>query len=370
MGSGEQISSARLRAQADTTIALDGSLTVRDVVGLGATLGTDPTTAPRLTVRATSSSAAVPSQIWQDADGNARTAVDASGRVGVGTTAPAASLSVHGTFLTKLTGQVRGRAGDTVITGLGTAFEDELVQGSTLSIPSLDTPPTAFRVVKVTSPTELVVDKAPEALFFTQQDAYTDAPLLSVRDGLGTEWLSLNSAGTLQLGNGTVSISGTGVVTATQFVGLGAVATGIVAMWSGTVSTIPTGWALCDGQDGRPDLRSRFVVGAGSEYQPTQSGPADVHAHPVAPPAGSFQTSTAGSHTHKFPPQWTQQTFGMFAATYTGLRTNGADPQNVTVQSDGAHAHAVGVAINPFTSGSSAGQNRPAWYALAYIIKL
>jgi microcystin-dependent protein len=37
---------------------------------------------------------------------------------------------------------------------------------------------------------------------------------------------------------------------------------GIIVMWSGQISTIPQGWVLCDGSNGTPDLRSRFIVGA------------------------------------------------------------------------------------------------------------
>ena len=38
---------------------------------------------------------------------------------------------------------------------------------------------------------------------------------------------------------------------------------GGIIMWSGAATNVPTGWALCDGQNGTPDLRGRFVLGAG-----------------------------------------------------------------------------------------------------------
>lgn len=38
-------------------------------------------------------------------------------------------------------------------------------------------------------------------------------------------------------------------------------------MWSGTSDAIPTGWVLCNGENGTPDLRNRFIVGAGDEYE-------------------------------------------------------------------------------------------------------
>ena len=47
--------------------------------------------------------------------------------------------------------------------------------------------------------------------------------------------------------------------------GGGNVAIGTIAMWSGTVSSIPTGWQLCDGTNGSPDLRNKFVIGAADD---------------------------------------------------------------------------------------------------------
>lgn len=41
---------------------------------------------------------------------------------------------------------------------------------------------------------------------------------------------------------------------------------GAIIMWSGTVATIPNGFLLCDGTNGTPDLRNRFVIGAGDTY--------------------------------------------------------------------------------------------------------
>lgn len=41
---------------------------------------------------------------------------------------------------------------------------------------------------------------------------------------------------------------------------------GAIIMWSGSVATIPDGFSLCDGTNGTPDLRNRFVIGAGNTY--------------------------------------------------------------------------------------------------------
>ncbi len=43
-----------------------------------------------------------------------------------------------------------------------------------------------------------------------------------------------------------------------------AIPKGVIVMWSGSAADIPAGWALCDGNSGRPDLRGRFILGAGT----------------------------------------------------------------------------------------------------------
>jgi hypothetical protein len=47
---------------------------------------------------------------------------------------------------------------------------------------------------------------------------------------------------------------------------------GGIIMWSGSIGAIPTGYYLCDGQNGTPDLRDRFVVGAGNTYAVGNTG--------------------------------------------------------------------------------------------------
>ena len=46
----------------------------------------------------------------------------------------------------------------------------------------------------------------------------------------------------------------------------GHIVKGMIMMWSGAIDKIPSGWRLCDGTNGTPDLRDKFVAGAGSEY--------------------------------------------------------------------------------------------------------
>jgi len=47
---------------------------------------------------------------------------------------------------------------------------------------------------------------------------------------------------------------------------------GLISIWSGSTGSIPTGWVICDGSNGTPDLRSKFVIGAGSTYSVGATG--------------------------------------------------------------------------------------------------
>ena len=70
-----------------------------------------------------------------------------------------------------------------------------------------------------------------------------------------------------------------------------AVPTGFIGMWSGSASTIPTGWALCDGTNGTPNLTDRFILGAGKAYQPGATGGTATATPSVA--AGNAKTGVS-----------------------------------------------------------------------------
>ena len=67
---------------------------------------------------------------------------------------------------------------------------------------------------------------------------------------------------------------------------------GTIAMWSGSLATIPSGWKLCDGTSGTPDLRSRFIRGAPPATDPGATGGSDTHSHVMGPmtPASTVVT--------------------------------------------------------------------------------
>lgn len=59
-----------------------------------------------------------------------------------------------------------------------------------------------------------------------------------------------------------------------------AVPENVITPWSGAIANIPSGWSLCDGNNGTPDLRNKFIVGAGDTYDPDDTGGATPHDHP------------------------------------------------------------------------------------------
>ena len=58
--------------------------------------------------------------------------------------------------------------------------------------------------------------------------------------------------------------------------------------WSGSIASIPPGFVLCDGTNGTPDLRDKFIPGAGSSFAFNEVGGVSVHNHPF----------TSDSHAH------------------------------------------------------------------------
>ncbi len=54
---------------------------------------------------------------------------------------------------------------------------------------------------------------------------------------------------------------------------------GFIAIWSNSIASIPPGWTFCNGANGTPDLRDKFIVGAGSTYNPDDIGGNTTHIH-------------------------------------------------------------------------------------------
>lgn len=69
-----------------------------------------------------------------------------------------------------------------------------------------------------------------------------------------------------------------------------AVPRGLISIWSGSLSNVPPGWVVCDGTGGTPDLRDRFVLGAGSIAGVGDVGGRTRHDHSAVTIPGSVPT--------------------------------------------------------------------------------
>jgi len=201
---------------------------------------------------------------------------------------------------------------------------------------------------------------------------------------------------------------------------------GCIIQWSGSTTAIPAGWHLCDGTSGTPDLRDRFIVGAGYSYAPGAVGgtatptlttsTAGAHAHGGADqPAGGFSytwvTDAQGLHAHgyatgghalttnelpahdhgldglnlvadTYPASNVGKTntgggtgFSYYQAQSTGQNWAHTHP----ISADGLHQHNVPITVGNHshaitTDGSHShtvsGNTLPPYYALAFIYKL
>jgi len=140
---------------------------------------------------------------------------------------------------------------------------------------------------------------------------------------------------------------------------------GGIIMWSGTVATIPTGWTLCDGNNGTPDLQGKFLIGSSTTYtQGTSGGSANKTLTLANMPAHNHSgtTNTDGSHQHNVQG-------GVSCPVGSARRQLGADSVRNDVLTDygGSHTHT----FTTDTKGSgTAFDILPPYYALAYIMKL
>ena len=207
------------------------------------------------------------------------------------------------------------------------------------------------------------------------------------------------------------------------------VPTGLISIWSGASSSIPSGWTLCNGSNGTPDLRNRFVLGAGDTYAVDATGgnesvtlstsqmPSHTHGDGNYATSntgnhshgdGNYGTNNTGNHSHNLsgntnntgahthgilyadsdsqntpstnlrvwnqvqnPSTYSTTSSGGHSHNISGNTSNtGAHSHNVTGNSGntGAHSHNV-TGSSGSTGGGSSFDNRPPYYALCYIMK-
>ena len=159
---------------------------------------------------------------------------------------------------------------------------------------------------------------------------------------------------------------------------------GTIVMWSGT--NTPAGWALCDGTNGTPDLRNKFIVGAGGKYTAGATGGAEsssgtttaagAHNHSGATAAHALTVDQMPSHTHPYVDTYFREVYGN-GQNY-GVGSGAGDNDNtdlnynrVTSAAGGNQGHTHGITGDPGHTHSIAPITTvPPYYAMAYIMKV
>lgn len=222
---------------------------------------------------------------------------------------------------------------------------------------------------------------------FTVKRAQENTPARAFPEGSVVE---------LRLTAGSIGEIASDIIAATQ------VPRGIITMWSGATNAVPSGWALCDGNNGTPNLKDRFIVGAGQSYGVGNTGGSITQTPSVWTNAAGTGIQVAGTainesqmpwHTHggsvgsdasitiqrsvhqtyagewlsaghfyaaDSPPDATRRPLKEFSASLSINGTGGNQPHYHGV-TDNGHAH---------TASASAIDVRPPYYALAFIMKL
>jgi hypothetical protein len=144
---------------------------------------------------------------------------------------------------------------------------------------------------------------------------------------------------------------------------------GMIMLWSGSSATIPSGWLLCNGSSGTPDLRNRFVVGATSTYAVGATGgstDAIVVSHTHT--ATVATTSLTGDITDQYANgSGHGTTSGVFSQTNYNVDGDGGESRaGRTISFDGSHNHTATIST---TGSSGTNANLPPYYALCYIMK-
>jgi len=133
---------------------------------------------------------------------------------------------------------------------------------------------------------------------------------------------------------------------------------GGIIMWSGTVANIPADWVLCDGSNNTPDLRNRFIVGAHSDGQSGVTFNADTGAI-----SGNYSPgNTGGEVAHQL------TVAEMPAHTHSELYNTASSGQDQAGSGSGDNDNTSGRNTGS-TGGNDYHENRPPYYALAFIMK-
>lgn len=196
-------------------------------------------------------------------------------------------------------------------------------------------------------------------------------------DGETASWSNVESLPS-QTGNAGKILGTDG--TSASWVEFSSIPSGIITMWSGSADTIPTGWVLCDGENNTPDLRNRFIVGAGSTYAVGATGGSASGVTGAA----SGNTGAAGGNTGDTTLSLSQIPSHNHLISYNSYGASGSyrkisaewykthNNNNMFTEGaggGGSHTHTLGNHTHTLGDHTHT-QELPPYYALCYIMKI
>jgi len=168
---------------------------------------------------------------------------------------------------------------------------------------------------------------------------------------------------------------------------------GVVAMWSGSVADLPLQWALCDGVNGTPDLRGRFLVGTDDDTG--EIGGQTTHEHTMAPHAHTAAfphdhpdnirvvETTTGNSSHRHDSGGStlsyiegdsdslDEVLASDALHYHTLWHSGEHTHSLELGDDIAYQNdSLQASTSEVDEGKVSGQNMPPYYKLAFVVRV
>lgn len=130
---------------------------------------------------------------------------------------------------------------------------------------------------------------------------------------------------------------------------------GGICLWSGSQDNIPNNWVLCDGNNGTPDLRNRFIVGSGDKYQVGDIGGEETHV---------LNVDEMPRHDHIYGPYDSPPSYIPYNPPYLGFTVNAPS------STSGSNYRKKFSVVTEYTGNNQPHNNLPPYYALCYIMKV